>query len=388
MIREMRDQGMGIGKIAETVGISSPTVRKYLNARKPQSYSKRHRASKLEAFKPYIAERIRKYDLTAKRILEEIRSRGYVGGYTILKEYCRTIRRDRSITAVYRFETDPEKQSQIDFGEFGRIVMDEKRRKLYAFSYLLGYSRKRYAEFVVDIGTQSLEQLHLNAFRYTGGIPDECLYDNRKQVVLDRSTKAGESTFNPEFLRFSEYYGFTLRLCWPYRPQTKGKIENTIKYVRNDFFKGREFSSLQDLNAQALAWLEKVNNQIHDTTGRIPNEMAKEEPLSPVDAIPEYSFSIREERKVSRECYVHLKDNRYSVHWKHAGRNATVREGNGILRIRVGDDLYEHEILPGSGRVSRKTEHIEGLIKAIRYSNAHNFSVDVEKRDLREYEVG
>ena len=387
MIKEMRDQGMRIGKIAETMGISRPTVRRYLSARKPPQYSKKHRASKLEAFKPYIAERIQKYDLTAKRILEEIQAQGYTGGYTILKEYCRTLRKDRAILAVYRFETLPGKQSQIDFGDFGHIPVDGKRRKLYVFSYVLGFSRYRYVEFIIDIGTQNLENLHIHAFRYTGGIPDEILYDNLKQVVLDRKIKAGESTFNPEFQRFSEYYGFVTRLCWPRRPQTKGKVENSIKYIKNNFFRGLEFESLQDLNNLALSWIQKVNNKIHGSTGRMPSEMVHEEPLSPVDAVPEYTFSISEERKVSRECYVHWKGNRYSVHWKHAGRIAMCKEDSGILRISVGDDLYEHEILAGSGRISRKKEHFEGLLKAIRDQNYHNYEVDVQRRDLKEYEV-
>ncbi len=64
----------------------------------------------------------------------------------------------------------------------------------------------------------------MRAFRYTGGIPPEILYDNMKQVVLDRKVKAPESTFNRDFMRSSGYYGFNVRLCYPYRPQTKGKI--------------------------------------------------------------------------------------------------------------------------------------------------------------------
>jgi transposase len=122
MIREMRDRGMKIGKIAEELGISRPTVRKYLKARKPPEYNKKKRVSKIDEYKPYIIDRIGKYDLSAVRILEEIGEKGYKGSYTTLKDYCRTVRRNRSITAVYRYETDPGKQAQVDFGEFGPHV--------------------------------------------------------------------------------------------------------------------------------------------------------------------------------------------------------------------------------------------------------------------------
>ena len=85
------------------------------------------------------------------RIYEEIREKGYPGSYTTVKDICRKLRRDRTIQAVYRYETEPGKQSQVDFGEFGYIDMDGKSRKLYAFSMILGYSRMRYVEFTTTI---------------------------------------------------------------------------------------------------------------------------------------------------------------------------------------------------------------------------------------------
>ncbi len=183
MIKEKRDSGMSVSDIASEMGISRPTVRKYLKAKKPPEYGKKTRISILESYRAYIKDRIDRYNLSAVRILDEIRKKGYTGGYSTLKYYCATLRKDRAITAVIRFETEPGRQAQVDFGDFGYIEIDGMRRKLYCFSYILGYSRYRYVEFIVDISTQSLIKLHLNAFRYTGGIPSEILYDNMKQVV-------------------------------------------------------------------------------------------------------------------------------------------------------------------------------------------------------------
>ena len=387
MIRDMREKGMSVSEIAKQLGIDRKTVRRYMNNEKVPRPSHRKRKSKLDPVRPIIKMLIDKYNLSAVRILEEIRRWGYTGSMTILKEYCKTLRKERSIKAVYRFETEPGRQSQVDFGHFGTIEVDGKQRKLYCLSYVLGYSRLRYVEFITDIRTQSLIKLHLDAFRYTGGITSEILYDNLKQVVLERRIKAKESTFNADFMRFSDHYGFTVRLCYPNRPQTKGKVENSIKFIRSNFFNGREFSSLQDINVQASSWLDKVNSSVHGTTGRIPNEMVREEHLHPMDAIPEFIYVIKTERKVSRECFVHYNGNRYSVHWKHAGRIAVVEEENGILKIAVGQDVYEHDILPGTGRISRKQEHFEGLLTALKERNIHNYSVEVYKRSLKEYEV-
>lgn len=83
---------------------------------------------------------------------------------------------------------------------------------------MLGYSRLRYVEFTTDISTQSLIRFHLNAFRYTGGMPSEILFDNMKQVVLERKKSVKESTFNSDFMRFSDHYGFAVRFCYPNRP--------------------------------------------------------------------------------------------------------------------------------------------------------------------------
>jgi hypothetical protein len=112
-----------------------------------------------------------------------------------------------------------------------------------------------------------------------------------------------------------------------------------------------------------------------------------EEKLSPITNIPLFTLSINQERKVSRDCYVSYKGNKYSVHWKHAGRIAEVREENCILHIKIGDDEYIHEIIPGTGRISRKREHLEGLLSAVKERNIHNYGISVEKRDLKEYEV-
>jgi len=215
------------------------------------------------------------------------------------------------------------------------------------------------------------------------------LHDNLKQVVTERKIPSSKSNFNKRFMDFAEHYGFYPRLCYPYRAQTKGKIENTIKFIRNNFFAGREFSSLQDLNNLSAEWLKKVNSSIHRTTGRIPLEMLNEEKLMSIPETLEYGISLSETRKISRDCYVSYKGNRYSVPWKYAGRIAILTEdGHDNLKITVDNEIVaEHIILTGTGRISRKKEHFEGLLKNIRDENIMKFSQDVEKRDLRKYEV-
>ncbi len=225
MIRDLRKSGMPISAIAREMGITRNTVKKHLREKNPSSYARKKRPSILDPYRDYITQQIEKYDLSAIRIYEEMRKKGYRGSYTRVKDYCRSQRKYRSISAVYRYETEPGRQAQVDFGDFGHIEMDGKRARLYLFSYILSNSRYSYIEFTVDISTEALIRMHINAFRYTGGIPSEILFDNMKQIVLERRLKASESRFNPEFQQFSQYYAFNVRLCYPYRPQTKGKVK-------------------------------------------------------------------------------------------------------------------------------------------------------------------
>ena len=387
MIRNLKDQGMSNREIAKELGLSRNTVSRMLRKTRIQDKKKRKRGSKLDPYRERIKVFIDEHNLSAVRILEEIRKVGYDGGYTILKEYCATLRKDRRIQAVYRYETEPGKQSQVDFGEFGYIEHDGKSRKLYAFSIILGYSRTKYAEFTTDISTENVIRMHLNAFSFYGGFTDTILYDNMKQVVIDRKLKASESTFNEKFMDFAEYYGIVIRLCYPYRPETKGKIENTIKYLRYNFFNGRTFSDLNDINIQCMEWLKKVNSQIHGTTHEIPVDRWKHEALNPLSTVPAYMTRKEETRKVSRDCYVSYRGNRYSVPWKYAGRECRIIEESSMVKMEIDSTIVaDHAILSGTGRISRKSEHFEGLLKAIRDENSTIYEQHVEKRDLTKYE--
>ena len=212
----MKDQGLSISEISRRLGISRTTVWRHLRSGKVPQYHSSPAGSMIVPYLPLVREMIDQYNLSAVRIYEELRKKVFKVSYSLIKQYTSPLRNDLKSLAVYRYETDPEKQSQVDFGEFGYIEIDEKGRKLYAFSMILGYSRMRYAEFTTDISTCNLIRMHLNSFRHFGGFMDPILYDNMNQVVIDRKLKASESKFNGEFMCFSEYYGITIRLCYPY----------------------------------------------------------------------------------------------------------------------------------------------------------------------------
>jgi hypothetical protein len=169
-----------------------------------------------------------------------------------------------------------------------------------------------------------------------------------------------------------------------------------VKLVQNDFYKGLEYSSLADLNSKALAWCDEVNSRMHRTTGAIPKEKLKEEGLSPITAIPPYQIIRVLYRKISRDCFVFVDGNRYSVFWKYAGMQARILVKNGVMTVEVsGQSICQHELRAGTGGTVRVKEHFDGLLAKVRGQNlrAHTLRTmklpgapDVERRPLSVYD--
>jgi len=185
------------------------------------------------------------------------------------------------------------------------------------------------ALFVHFTTTQRLETFlgcHVRAFEAFGGYPRELLYDNAKTVVLARPDlrvdAAGQTLrWHPTFLDFAGYYGFTPRLCRPYRARTQGKVERMIRYVRESFFSGRQFVDLADLNRQAAMWCATVANaRVHVTTGEVPAVQLAREPLLPLTGRPPYDTSVVLPSRVSSACLVAHAGNAYSVPYLDGGR--------------------------------------------------------------------
>jgi len=399
LIRDLHLQGFSISEISRRTCYARETIRKYLNKKTAQEPQIRPpKPSKLDPYKPYIEEKINEGPYTAARLFREIKEMGYDGEMTIVKDFVRKIRPKQGVPAVLRYETKPGIQAQVDWGEVGKVEVDGKIKKLFCFSMILGYSRMRYVEFTLSTDTSTLLQCHLNSFQYFGGCTQEILYDNMKQVVIKRALKSSDSEWNSQFEDFFKYYGFIPRLCRPYRPQTKGKIENTIGYIKRDLVLGAKFCSLENLNSQALEWLKRVNSSVHGTTNEIPIERFKEENLILLDLVPQFKVLKIENRKVSKDCYVSYLGNKYSIPYKFAGRTAELHISDGKLQAYIdNENICEHEILSGNCRVSRKKEHFQGLLSEILKQNSvcRNNSKppvkfsgpEVEKRSLEVYEI-
>ena len=210
----------------------------------------------------------------------------------------------------------------MDWGSLAYLDEAGKKRRIWVFVMTLGWSRACYVELVRRADTAAFIQCHVNAFEYLGGVPRRCLYDNAKVVTLGRDEDK-QPVWNQRMLDFAMRVGFEIRLCQPYRAQTKGKVESSVKYVRGNMWPSIRFTGDAGLNRQALEWCDTVaNRRIHGTTHRVPWEMlAEERPrLGRLPHRATLAPYLREERKVARDGFVSWEGSRYGVHWKWVGR--------------------------------------------------------------------
>ena len=149
--------------------------------------------------------------------------------------------------------------------------------------------------FTDNMRYETIEHCHRLAFDYFQGVPHEVWYDNMKTVVIERDTYGdGEHRLHQPFYQFAKTMGFIPKLCHTYRPQTKGKVERMVRYVRDNFFRPLntklmtlgQTSDIQTANQDVMLWLETVAHQrIHDTTKQKPVErLVLERPM--LQALP------------------------------------------------------------------------------------------------------
>ncbi|PTQ07300.1 IS21 family transposase [Sphingomonas oleivorans] len=368
MILELHRQGMSITAIARRTGRDPKTVRKYIErgveapAYGPRSVG---RPSKLTPFFGFLRERMTAFpELSAVRLTREIRELGYVGAYTAVKRYLAAIRPEAGPKPYeVRFETPPGVQAQVDFARFVVDFTDDPgaSRIVWLFSLVLGHSRFLFARYVLHQDLQTLLRCHIQAFDAIGGVPIEILYDRMKTAVTGEDDQ-GHIVYNRSLLALAKHYRFQPRACRPYRAKTKGKVERPFSYVRQDFFLGRRFRNLDDLNAQLVEWLDSVANvRLHGTTQRIVAEaFVAEQPE--LQSLPEHRFDavLKLERRVSHDGFVAIGGNFYSVP-DRTRRIVEVQQLPDLIRIlERGTIVAEHPVLEGRKQYRIDRNHRTG----------------------------
>ena len=359
-IKHLHKEGHSIKAITRLTGHSRNTVRRILRQAKPEAFKTPARSSCLDEFKPYVEQRYQECALSTVRLFQEIRAMGYTGSAVTLYRFTQTLRaQQRTLSKLtVRYETPPGAQAQADWAYCGRFP--DQLGKLvcvYAFVMVLSFSRLLYLEFTRSMKLPTLLQCHKNAFAFFGGWPRSILYDNMKQVRLS------PTQLQPQFLDFANHYGFTIKTHQPYRPRTKGKVERSVDYVKDNFLHGRSFADFNDLNAQALHWLNHTANvRLHATTKQRPVDLFSKEALTLVNEIAPYEVGQQAQRQAGWEALVHFDRSRYSIPPEHAGKPVFVEAFTEKIIIRSGQLIIaEHRRASQPDSAIVKPEHAAAL---------------------------
>lgn len=335
-------RGESARRIASQLGISRWRVKKILQEHHairdggpaneenspPPSLGKApsRRPSKLDEFQSHIEQLVQRYPrITGIRLHEELRQVGYTGGYSILAARVKELRLRPAKPLTVRFETGPGVQAQMDWSPYEIDFTQEGRRKVNAFSYVLGYSRRQYLHFTERQDFETTIRQHMEAFKYLDGVAATCLYDSMKVVVT--RWEDDQPIYNTRFLAFATHYGFKPWACQVRRPQTKGKVERPFYYIETNLLNGREFRSLEHLNEAARWWLSEIaDKRIHGTTKKTPLELhAEEQPhLLPLPAL-QFDTAQVVYRVVDSDGTILVGNNRYSVPWQLVSELLPVR---------------------------------------------------------------
>ena len=267
--RQLYDQGNGltIRAIARQLGISRNTVRKYLRMDETaiaERQESRVRHRQLDDYRDYIISLLGQFpDLSAVKVLRKLKQK-----HPALAMSDRTARRyirDLKETVTLRqrryyepIESVPGVQCQVDGGELRGVRIGAVETTVHFVVFVLSYSRLMYVG-VADhpIDTPTFIRLHDAAFRYFSGCPEECVYDQTKLVVLHEQYR--ELHLNQGFAAYATAAGFRIHACEGYDPESKGKVEAGVKYVKHNALAGEVFDDWNHLEAYLMDWLETVS---------------------------------------------------------------------------------------------------------------------------------
>lgn len=364
LIKELYAMGTPKKEIARRLKVDIKTIRRHIKKEGWTPYQTPPVGScLLDPYKDWLMGRMEEVGYNARILLRELEHQGYTGSYDPVKRFVAP-HRQHQVKACVRYETEPGEQAQVDWGS-DWVWVGDAFVKIHFFAFVLGYSRRSFAKAYKNERFPNLIDGHEEAFRWFGGITQDILYDNPKTMVLTHNARTREVILNKQFEDFAAYYGFCPKFCVPYRPQTKGKIESGVKYLKRNFLPGRRFKDLEHLNAELSNWQRDVADlRIHGTTHDRPIDRFTRENLIPLTQ-PAYSYVPLIQRKVSADAMLSFETNRYSVPWIHAGKCVDLKILQGKLVISyAGQQIARHDLLLGKQGQAICAAHYKGLLSA------------------------
>lgn len=382
-VNKLFSEGLHKTQIGLILGLHRQTVSKYLSMSEDEFLASdsfnRNYSHKLDDYEVFVTSQLSKYPfLSSSQIHDRLKENFDVIPDVTSKTVFNFVSHVRKLHNIPKhsesdirdYEKQPETPyglyAQVDFGERWMRDMYGSSVKVYFFAMVLSRSRYKYIFFSkTPFTTSKAVYAHELAFKYFNGIPKKIIYDQDKVFLANENF--GDLILTKGFRAFVREYGFETVFCHKSDPESKGKIENVVKYVKYNFLRGRDFKDIDSLNKEALGWLSRTaNGTEHSGTRLIPSSEFEEEKLHlmPYNGIPE----LREEKlvphHVRKDNVIVYRGNYYSVPTKtYHGHNTTVyvEEKDGMLHIynaETGKTIAEHKLCSEKGQFIRNTNHM------------------------------
>lgn len=380
-IKRLKEKGFSKSKIAEMLCISRPTVIKYIDMDAEQfeneMLSQQKRTKKPDIYREEILSWVKQFNsITVAQIYDWLEERYAPLSFneTTLRSYVREIRKEYNILKSplirqYEAVEDPPmgKQMQIDFGMKKVFNIEGIEITLYVMCFVLSNSRYKYCEWQGHpFTTPDIVRIHENAFVFYGGYPEEAVYDQDHLVLV--SENHGDLIYTKEFAAYLQKRKFSVYMCRKADPESKGRIEKVVDYVKDNFASNRIFSGIDKWNEDCIKWLKRRGNgKTHNTTRKIPAEVFNDERkyLQPVTEklISEYRI-LSITYQVRKDNTVPIKGNRYTVPigtykgpYTYVGVNQIGNNHLIIYDIETKKELAKHEIPDTKGNLVKNNNH-------------------------------
>lgn len=291
----------------------------------------------------------------------------FPGSYASVKRLCRAKAKARGVRAedvAIPVETDPGEVAQVDFGYVGKLFdpVTKVLRKAWCFVMVLGFSRHMVVRVVFDQSVETWLQLHVEAFAELGGVPASVVPDNLKAAVIRAAFAVDSPTaLNRNYRELARHYGFKVDPAPPRAPEKKGKVEAGVKYVKGNFFRGREETDVMSVRKELRRWCDEIAaTRLHGTTRTRPGEVFREQELAALLPLParHYELVLWRKARVHTDAHVIFDKRLYSVPWPHIGKEVWLRSSATEVQILVDDERVATHDRRGTALRSTLDSHL------------------------------
>lgn len=381
-ILEHWQAGRSICAISRSLGVCRATVRKYVYAAEARGY-RQGDPTPTQGWKAFLREVIPKppdpstrsetfarllpyqdeirealATTTAATIWQRLHDDGGVkvslpSFYRYLSCFLTDVWKKPRIITVRRSEPPPAEEAQIDFGYLGtwQDPRSGKSSRLWAFALILSFSRHMFVRVVTRMDQREWLMCHTSAFDFFSGVPKRIVPDNLKTGIIKADLY--DPKFNQGYEELAHHYGIIIDPARSGKPRDKARVERVIPYIRDSFWSGRDFTSLEGMNKQALEWCLKVAGlRQHGTTHQQPLtlfHLAEEKELKPLPVAP-FEIATWHRAKVARDCHIQVNSTLYSVPYRYVGKTVDVKLGTKMVEVYLDYELVKTHLRGAKGQ--------------------------------------